>query len=106
MLQEQELKVLDPSVVGKGRWESGGVQGGYAEVVPTRKNQWGPLKRNVKDWEVPSKVECSGRPKGKQMLRGGSYGSSLPVGGVESWGSIPPSAVDAFECRGTKRTQE
>ena len=40
------------------------------------------------------------------MLRGRSSGSSLLVAVVRSWGSIPPSTMDAYERRGTKRMQE
>ena len=40
------------------------------------------------------------------MLRGRSFGSSLPMAMVGSWDSIPPSVGDGFDRRGTKRTQE
>ena len=56
--------------------------------------------------EFQTRWSVVGGQRGGQMSRGGRSGSSLPIAAEGSWGSIPPSIVDAFEHQGTNCTQE
>ena len=65
---------------------------------------------NPEDFARPGELQAGrdvvGGRRGGQIVRGQSSGSTMPVAAAESWDSIPPSAGDAFDQRGTKRIQE
>ena len=76
------------------------------ELTPFGKNRGAHSKKTSRTGEFQARRSVVGGRKGGRMLRGGGSSSSLPMAIAGSRGSIPPSAVDASECQGTKCTQE
>ena len=96
------------SIIGRGSRggqvaESKGVM---QELTPLGRKRRAHSEETSRTRKFQARQSVVGGWSGGRILRGGSSSSSLPVAGAGSRGSIPPSAVDAFECRGTKLTQE
>ena len=65
---------------------------------------------NPEDFARPGELQAGqsvvGGRRGGRIVRGRSSGSTMPVAAAGSWDSIPPSAGNASDQRGTKRIQE
>ena len=67
------------------------------ELIPLGRNSGAHLEDLARSGEFQTRWSVVEGRRGRRMLRGGSSRSSLLMTAVESWGSIPPSTVDASE---------
>ena len=81
-------------------------RGPMRELIPLGRSS----AANPKDFAWPRELQAGrsavGGRRGGRIVRGRSSGSTMPVAAAGSRDSIPPSAGDAFDLRGTKRIQE
>ena len=65
---------------------------------------------NPEDFARPGELQAGqsvvGGRRGGHIVRGRSFGNTMPVAAAGSRDSIPPSAGDVSDQRGTKRIQE
>ena len=92
----------------------GGLRSGYMvdsmgamrELIPLGRSSAAHLEDFVRPEELQARQSVVGGRRGGQIMRGRSSGSSLPVAAAGFRDSIPPSAGNGSDRRGTKRTQE
>ena len=76
------------------------------ELIPLGRSNATHLKDFAQPGELQRGRSVVGGRRGGRIMRGRSFGSSLPVAVAGSWNSILPSAGDGSDRLGTKRTQE
>ena len=104
-----EAGIETPITITGGGSRSGHVvdsKGPMRELIPLGRSS----AANPEDFAQPGELQAGrsvvGGRRGGRIVRGRSSGCTMPMVAAGSQDSIPPSARDASDQRGTKRIQE
>ena len=104
-----EAGIETPITITGGGLHSGHVvdsRGPMRELILLERSSAANLEDFARPGELQARWSVVGGRRGGRIVKGQSSGSTMPVAAAGSRNSIPPSAGNASDQRGTKRIQE